>query len=414
MAKKQNVRKCVDGLSAKGNLNWKLDGHRLTIGGNGRMRDFTDTVQPPWAALSGQVRWIVVEDGVENIGGRAFLGFENLETVRLGRDLGRIGWRAFDGCSRLTEVRGRGPLRHWRLEPEEGTVRVGYRAFRGTGLQQEMVIHEGVVLEYSGPGGAVTIPKGIREIAPYAFAHTVLESVVFPPTLERVGVGAFYATDLREVILPARIRQVEAYAFGGNPQLRKVFRGRGSAQVDPLAFDGTPVSDRTGEILGRWHFARGYRCGGFFPAENGKWSAGELHQALRRGAVLLMVEPGADGRFDIRSCCCSYGGEYVMSYTLWPCLSRWGICGEQPVHSENAAAFRQNRERERTWISIYGDNTVYLEQEEVQQELRYWKFCARRQGAKLYISRDRGNFQGPLELSLCEKWLSEHPEAWIN
>ena len=270
MKNRKNARKCMDGLSAKGELTWKLDGHRLVIGGNGRMRDFTDAEHAPWAALAEQVRSVVAKDGVENIGGRAFVGFDRLEEVRLGRDVGRIGWRAFDGCSRLKKVSGRGPLRHWRLPEEPGTVLVGHWALRGTGLSQDaLVIHEGVLLEYTGTDPVVTIPRGVREIAPYAFSHIPLESVRFPTTLERVGHGAFYATGLKAVTLPARIRQLDAFAFAGNPELEQVFLGRASVQWDPSTFAGSPA--QAGRRIGRWMLSEAALSGRFTPLNNGKW-----------------------------------------------------------------------------------------------------------------------------------------------
>lgn len=252
MAKKKIVRKCLDGLSAKGELTWRLDGHRLMIGGNGRMRDFTDAEQAPWRGLAQQVRMVVVEDGVENIGGRAFVGFEMLREVRLGKDVARIGWRAFDGCGHLGSVAGPRQLRHWRLPAWEGVTQVGYHAFRGTPMQTEpMLIHDGVLLEYAGTDPAVVVPKGVREIAPYAFAHTPLESVELPRTLECVGTGAFYATGLKSVKLSPRLRQVDEFAFAGNPELGMVWLGNADAEFAPNAFDGTPVADMEACLYGQ-------------------------------------------------------------------------------------------------------------------------------------------------------------------
>ena len=96
------------------------------------MRDFTDAEHAPWLSLADQVQSIVVEDGVENIGGRAFQGFTGLREVRLGSTVARISWKAFEGCTRLKIVSGTRPLRHWRLPELPDVTLVGHQAFRGT------------------------------------------------------------------------------------------------------------------------------------------------------------------------------------------------------------------------------------------------------------------------------------------
>ena len=238
MAKKV-VHKCLDGLSAKGELMWKFEDHRLVIGGNGRMRDFTDTEHAPWLSLAEQIQSVVVEDGVENIGGRAFTGFNQLEEVLLASSVKRIGWRAFTGCNRLKIISTPLHLRHWRLPEQENAVSVGYQALRGTQIpQDDLIVYDGVVLEYAGSDPVVVLPKGIREISPFAFAEITLESVQFPTTLERIGAGAFYATGLKTVTLPAKMKQIDAFAFAGNPELSQVFLGKASVDLDPSAFDG--------------------------------------------------------------------------------------------------------------------------------------------------------------------------------
>ena len=412
MAKRKNVRACMDGLSAKGELTWKLDGHRLVIGGNGRMRDFTDAEHAPWVAQAEQVRSIVVEDGVESIGGRAFCGFDRLETVRLGSAVARIGWRAFDGCSRLEQVAACGELRHWRLPEEPGTVRVGHQALRDTRIPQEpLVIHEGVVLEYTGTDPVVMLPKGVREIEPFAFAHIRLESVTFPATLERVGTGAFYATGLKTVILPAKLQQLDAHAFAGNPELERVFLGRASVRQDPTAFAGTPA--RTGRRFGRWMLSDAALDDTLVPITSGKWSVHELSAVLRSGGVVLMAYRVWDGSTAVRSCCLDRWDD-PLTYRLIPCLSENGLCGERVVRCRDLETFRRRYAGKDTWLSIWDDATGHPDRAELTDILRAWKYAARRQGATLYLSWDRGNFQGPLELELCRAWLDAHPDAFVG
>lgn len=411
MAKKVR-HDCVDGLSAKGKLMWKLEGHRLVIGGNGRMRNFTDKEHAPWLSHADTIWSIVVEDGVENIGGRAFQGFAQLQSVHLSATVNRIGWQAFYGCSSLEVVTGQRPLRHWRLPVLQDVTLVGHQAFRGTQVpQEELVMHDGVVLEYTGTNPVVVIPEGIREIAPYAFAHVPLESVKFPRTLERVNHGAFYSTGLKCVILPAKIQQVDAFAFAGNPELSQVFLGRASVNLDPTSFDGTPVY--AVKRIGRWLLASEMICQPFLEVENSKWSVSELTGVLNSGGVILLVDKLWGGRTAVRSCCLNYMGS-PMGYRLFPCLAEEGILGDQEVICQDIDDFRKRYASADTWLIPSSEERDWWDKEDLDYELRYWKSRVRKQREMLYLSWDRDNFQGPLELALCKKWLNEHTDAFVG
>ena len=151
MKKNVAAKKMDDGLSRVGALTWKLEAGRLCIGGSGWMRDFTDRELAPWAEDREKIRQVYVEDGVVNIGGRAFMGYPALEEVVLAGSVERIDWRAFDGCGKLARLETPRQLQNWRLPGGNMTLAVGFRALRGTRVQQEpMLIRDGVLLEYNG------------------------------------------------------------------------------------------------------------------------------------------------------------------------------------------------------------------------------------------------------------------------
>ena len=411
MAKKM-MHEGVDGLSAKGTLSWKLEKDCLVIGGSGRMRNFTDTEPAPWQPLADQIRSVSVGDGMENIGGRAFQGFQELQDVRLGSAVSRIGWRAFYGCSRLEAVTGQRPLRHWRLPEVPDVTLVGHQAFRGTQIpQEELVIHEGVVLEYTGTNPEVVIPKGIREIAPYAFAGTKLESVKFPWTLERVGHSAFYATGLKEITLPARIQQLDAFAFAGNPELNRVFLGKASVKCHPSSFEGTPAC--AGKRIGRWLLSQEVMSLRFLELEKRKWSVSELLDVVKNGGVVLRTEHLWDGNISVESCCLSFRGNPV-SYWQIPYLAEEGPLGEQAVESPDVEHFRRRYAEADTWLSIWKESDEHWDDVLLKVKMEAWQARALYWGETLFVSWDRDNFQGPLELALCKKWLDEHTDAFVG
>ena len=75
----------------------------LTVSGSGyRMNDYydADDTRAPWYANKEQIKKVVIEDGVINIGARAFKDCENLAEISFGT-IDTIGDHAFQNCSSL-------------------------------------------------------------------------------------------------------------------------------------------------------------------------------------------------------------------------------------------------------------------------------------------------------------------------
>ena len=423
MAKNRRVKKlCADGLSRKGELKWTLSKGCLVIGGEGVMRDFTEKEPAPWMEKREQIRQLTVEAGVENIGGRAFIGCEALVSVTFGPDVRRIGWHAFRDCTRLEQVNTGRKLQHWRLPaPQEPVTLVGHRAFFGTPWQARqaggLLIHEDTVLDYFGGEECVVIPKGIRHIAPMAFERLPIKSVTFPTSLETVGACAFYDADLEKVLLSRKLRLVENFAFGGNSRLEQVWLGNRKAQIHPKAFAGTPVEEIEASRYGPWLIAWKDNMVSqtlFVELEPKKWSAVHLKQLMRDGAVLLRVIPWQDEMdISITSCCYDYRGD-MMWYKPYLCLCEEGICGDRTVMVETAEQWRSRYEAEDTWLSLDSEEMDYIECAEELEQLYLLMRNTKKHGGKLYFSWDRENFYGPLELELGRKWLDENPQYHVG
>lgn len=228
----------------KGKLYWSLEGTRLTIYGNGRMMDYTEARRPPWEPYAQKIRRIDLDEGVENVGARAFEGLTKVDCIRLW-DIDRIGFRAFADCTALTEVHSLRELCHWRAADGDG-VRVGQAAFDNTPwvrcVSDEFFIEDGLVLkEYFEDAETVVIPEGVVEIAPMVFEGKRLKKVVLPKSLKRIGTCAFRGTGLQELVLPKSLEEIDAWAFADNPELKRVVVGNSRMYAEPSAFRGTPV-----------------------------------------------------------------------------------------------------------------------------------------------------------------------------
>ncbi len=134
--------------------------------------------------------------------------------------------------------------------------------------EDDYVVSGGVLTEYKGSGGSVTVPSkigssvvtaigrdafsgntslisvslpvGVKKIGQEAFADcTALTSVLLPSTLESVGAGAFYGcSSLGSVNIPSGVTSLGDDAFYGCSSLKTVTIPDSVTSIGDGAFDG--------------------------------------------------------------------------------------------------------------------------------------------------------------------------------
>ena len=184
---------------------------------------------PPWQNYKPYIKSIFVEDGITELGIRAFADCPNLEEVSLPASLRKIDYACFSGCTKLSFLEL--PETMSFVHAYEGkswmsnTVILGLQAFRGTPWARrqfgDFYIRDGAVFDYFGESADAEIPAGVTAVAPFAFAESGLRSVKFPQSIRRIGAYAFYRNKLTAVQLPPQITAVETHAFASNPALRR-------------------------------------------------------------------------------------------------------------------------------------------------------------------------------------------------
>jgi len=107
-------------------------------------------------------------------------------------------------------------------------VRAQYRS--------DFVIQDGVLVEYKGSGGAVTIPSGVTNIGSTAFSQCKsLTSVVIPEDVTCIGERAFYGcSELMSITLPTNLYHIGAGAFDGTACYASALRKLLSPDADPV------------------------------------------------------------------------------------------------------------------------------------------------------------------------------------
>ena len=112
----------------------------------------------------------------------------------------------------------------------------------------DFLIEDDVLVKYTGPGGAVTIPDGVTairgksSIGQYdgAFAYcTNVTSVVIPDSVFYIGEEAFYnCVNLSSIIIPDSMMAIGENAFGACYSLSSIKIPNGLTKIEPYTFSG--------------------------------------------------------------------------------------------------------------------------------------------------------------------------------
>lgn len=238
------------------NLTWELDNGVLTISGTGDMENYLqDDEGAPWSEYSGNIKSIVIKNGVTSIGNNAFANCYNAAAVTIPDSVKAIGSSAFDSCSKLKQISIPGGVR----EIKYGTFRYC------TGLEN-IVIPDGIELidEYAFSNctslKSVNIPAAVTELYTSAFDHcdslsgidvdennsyfSSVDGVLFskskstllccpsgmetdsyqiPDYVTSLAGGAFkYCSGLTSITVPDSVRSMGGYAFAGCKNIKEI------------------------------------------------------------------------------------------------------------------------------------------------------------------------------------------------
>ena len=176
-------------------ITWSLieDGI-LNISGSGKIDDNISGM--PWASYSSEIKEIVVEEGITEIGEGAFRDCSNAVFVVLPNSLRIIGVGAFLGNNF-----------------EKITIPEGVEIIRGDAFIDCNELKE------------ITIPNSVIEIDSGAFAECDnLEKVILPNNLNIISYGLFAnCPQLSEIEIPANVTELYLNAFAGCSALEEIF-----------------------------------------------------------------------------------------------------------------------------------------------------------------------------------------------
>lgn len=184
---------------------------------------------------------VVLPGGIKEIGDFAFAR-SSINKITIPDGVEKIGYASFLNCSNLTDLA---------IPSSVKTIELG--ALDGTGFINNfkeiedgndfLIVGDGILVNYKGFGGNVVIPNGVKKIGPGVFEGiSNLKSVEIPETVTDICEDAFNGCrDLQKVSLPSHLVNIEDRAFK-DTGLNKVIIPPSVEKIGLGAFDTTSVN----------------------------------------------------------------------------------------------------------------------------------------------------------------------------
>ncbi len=251
------------------NITYTLnDEGTLTISGTGEMYDYksdgwTDDVDSPFHC-SEEIRSVIIENVVTNIGDSVFHTCKNLESVEIPESVTAINYRAFANCGGLTDI----------IIPDS-VVTIDKYAFTKCNGLTKVVIPENVKLKYNFDTKklndaifyeckrlkevilyndritpsmfyycdaleTVNIEGEVKVIGSYAFNYcSQLKKINLPESISDIGIGAFYGcSSLEEIIIPDNVTVIKQWCFRQCSSLASIVIPQNVTSIETDPFGG--------------------------------------------------------------------------------------------------------------------------------------------------------------------------------
>ena len=166
----------------------------------------------PWDYQRSNIKKVVIEKGMTNIGMNAFRYCDNLTSIVIPNSLKSIGDYAFINCSKLSSI-----------NIPNSVTSIGYEAF-----------HNCISLT------SIIIPNTVTTIGDRAFYQcSALKSIILSNSLTNIGAALLgECQNLTSIIIPNSATSIGEHAFHNCSQLASVTIGNSLTNIDPNAFLG--------------------------------------------------------------------------------------------------------------------------------------------------------------------------------
>ncbi|MDR1115845.1 MAG: leucine-rich repeat protein [Tannerella sp.] len=186
----------------------------------------------------GSMTFVTIPNGIASIGDRAFQNCISLTSFTIPNSVTSIGGGAFAGCTGLRTVEAKmvrppsiSPNTFDRVDLSKvkliipGGTASAYQSAGWTGFgtvetdtdtpDHFVIDGNGVLIQYTGPGGDVVIPNGVKSIGSYAFQNNAtITSIFIPNSVISIGNSAFWnCISLTSITIPNSVTSIGSGAF---------------------------------------------------------------------------------------------------------------------------------------------------------------------------------------------------------
>ena len=238
-------------------ITWSLSNEgTLTISGTD-MPDYYNAT--PWDSQQNNIKNVVIENGVTNIGACAFTYCSGISSITIPNSVTSIGEMAFGECSKLTSI----------IIPNSVTS-IGACAFWACSsltsitIPNSVTIIEEFTFEACSSLTSITIPNSVTSIERYAFTEcssltsiTIpnsvtsieehaffdcpsLTSITIPNSVTYIGSYAFSYCPVESITIPNSVTYIGTSAFGHCSALKSIIVGNSVTTIENGAFSGCP------------------------------------------------------------------------------------------------------------------------------------------------------------------------------
>lgn len=221
-------------------VSWCLskDG-KLKISGLGRVPDFScgRNPAPPWEDKKDLIRELVIREGIDEIGIRAFAGCRNLKKAILPETLCRIDAYAFMDCTLLEEVLIPESVRFCHVfetvndSDDTELLRFGSQTFYRTpwalARWGKFYIQNGILYVLFTDEENPELPSTVHTISKFAFVGTNAQTLYMPDSVTSISDFAFSFSHLQSLNIPDSVPAdlIDSHAFTATELSRVSFPG---------------------------------------------------------------------------------------------------------------------------------------------------------------------------------------------
>ncbi len=207
------------------------------------MPDYENLYQIPWCSELDMIEKVIIEDGVTNIGVRAFNECKNLTSISIPNSVTSIGDYAFFGCSGLTSItipNSVASIEDCTLAYCSGLTSIiveqGNKKYDSRNNCNAIIEKESNAL-IAGCKKTV-IPNSVTSIGSWAFyGCSDLTSITIPNSVTGIGKGAFCdCSGLTSVTIPNSVTSIGDDAFYGCSGLTSITIPNSVTSIGDYAF----------------------------------------------------------------------------------------------------------------------------------------------------------------------------------